>query len=57
MEVDTQVNLVNQMFKNIVLFESKEDEKDYQIKYYISKKYWTNDEKSKNKFGFSIIFS
>ena len=32
MEVDTQVNLVNQMFKNIVLFESKEDEKDYQIK-------------------------
>ena len=32
MEVITQVNLVNQMFKNIELFESKDEEKDYQIK-------------------------
>ena len=32
MEVTTQVNLVNQMFKNMELFESKDEEKDYQIK-------------------------
>lgn len=32
MEINTQVNLVNQMFKNLVLFESQEDQKGYQIK-------------------------
>ena len=32
MEINTHVNLLNQMFKNIVLFESQDEEKGYQMK-------------------------